>query len=77
MIRSTHIDGETIDCKIIGSSAQLEVEYNAIITGMIKNYRGRTDVKLSDELIEKMLVEHIVTAFKIVDYPGGIIDKIE
>lgn len=71
MIKADHVFNDTVDCQIYGPMKNLEVEFNAVVVGYIKTLRHQN---VEDDNIEKMLVEHIATAFKIVDLPGGIKD---
>ena len=70
MIKAKHLKSECVDCQMAGDMRELNVEYNAVVVGMIKSLRQQDSI--TDEDIEKILVEHIATAFKILDYPGGI-----
>lgn len=70
MIKVKHLKSECVDCQMAGDMRELNVEYNAVVVGMIKSLRQQDSI--TDEDIEKILVEHIATAFKILDYPGGI-----
>ena len=70
MIKAVHLKSDCMDCQMGGRLRDLTVEYNAVIVGMIKSLRQ--DDYMKDEEIEKFLVEQIATAFKVVDYPGGI-----
>ena len=70
MIKAVHLKSDCVDCQMGGKLRDLTVEYNAVVVGMIKSLRQQDEI--TDEDIEKILVEHIATAFKILDYPGGI-----
>ena len=70
MIKAKHLKTECVDCQMAGDMRDLNIEYNAVVVGMIKSLRQQDEI--TDEDIEKILVEHIATAFKILDYPGGI-----
>ena len=63
----------SIHCRFEGGAAQLMMEYNSIVAGMVKNLREKD--KMSDEEIEKLLVEAIAIGFKVVDVPGGMRKK--
>ncbi len=59
-----------LHCHHGGTRAQLMIEYQAVVTGMVKNLRDKD--KLPDEEIEKLLVESIDLAFRVADIPGGV-----
>ena len=59
-----------IHCSLEGGAAQLMMEYHSIVAGMVKKLREKD--KMSDEEIEKLLVEAIAIGFKVVDTPGGM-----